>query len=93
MYGSVRWKKLRRRVLVESGFRCSECYASVSGKGQSRVDHIVPVKVDPSKAWDISNLRVLCVSCDNKRHSEKGYGVNEHYTEIQPNGEPVGGWN
>jgi 5-methylcytosine-specific restriction endonuclease McrA len=71
-YKHPRWLNLRRKALARDGWRCTVCSADVRGKGAARVDHIVPVRTDPTLAWTLSNLRTLCPSCDNKRHSEKG---------------------
>jgi 5-methylcytosine-specific restriction endonuclease McrA len=71
-YQSTEWKSLRLKALQRDGFRCRHCGVSLSGKGRSRVDHIIPRKQQPSLALEISNLQCLCPSCDNKRHNEKG---------------------
>jgi 5-methylcytosine-specific restriction endonuclease McrA len=54
----------------------------------SRVDHIKPIKEFPQFALVLSNLRVLCASCDNKRHREKGGGAPRN--EVNANGYPAG---
>ena len=71
MYRTPRWRKLRLEVLRRDAYTCVMCGASVRGKGQARVDHIRPVKIHPELAWDKTNLRTLCPTCDNRRHSEK----------------------
>ena len=65
-YNSVFWKQLREHVRRRDGGICSEC-----GEPNSwRVDHIIPrTEGGPDEP---SNLRLLCMDCDNKRHSEKG---------------------
>jgi len=80
-YGSPAWKAARRSVLIKAGYRCSACGTPVAGKGQARVDHIVPVKQRPDLALSPANLRVLCVPCDNARHAEKGGGVTRPDTD------------
>lgn len=85
-YKSKEWFKVRAQVLSLALYRCCVCGRDVRGKGNSRVDHIVPLRVDWSKRLDKSNLRVLCPSCDNKRHSEKNSNVEK--LEIDQNGFP-----
>lgn len=70
-YRSPEWAKLRLAALRRDKFQCIICGQSVRGKGRSRVDHIQTVKSSPDLAWSLSNLRTLCPSCDNARHSEK----------------------
>jgi 5-methylcytosine-specific restriction endonuclease McrA len=91
-YKSKEWQKLRAQALRlagPDGYTCSSCGKSVRGKGQSRVDHIKPRLQYPELALRLDNLRVLCPSCDNKRHSEKGRGGVEK-VEIGMDGYPSG---
>ena len=74
VYSDKRWPDLRIKTLRRFRFKCSHCGVSVQGKGKARVDHIVPVSEEPSRAFDPSNLRVLCTACDAARHHEKGLG-------------------
>jgi 5-methylcytosine-specific restriction endonuclease McrA len=71
-YRSSAWLTLRSRALRLAGWRCAWCGADVRGRGCSRVDHIRPRRDAPELALDLRNLRVLCPSCDNRRHHEKG---------------------
>jgi 5-methylcytosine-specific restriction endonuclease McrA len=74
IYQSTEWAKLRLAALRRDGWRCTICGNDLRGKGQSRVDHIEPVKKRPDLALRLDNLRCLCPSCDNQRHAEKGRG-------------------
>jgi 5-methylcytosine-specific restriction endonuclease McrA len=47
------------------------------------------VRTHPHLRLDLNNLRCLCPSCDNKRHSEKGRGGVEK-VEIGMDGYPSG---
>jgi 5-methylcytosine-specific restriction endonuclease McrA len=71
-YGSVEWKKARARALKRANYACEQCRADVRGRGRSRVDHRRTVKERPDLALEPTNLRVLCPTCDNRRHAEKG---------------------
>lgn len=73
-YKSREWQKVRVNALRRDGFRCTICGADVRAKGSNRVDHIEPVKARPDLALRLDNVRTLCASCDNMRHSEKGRG-------------------
>ena len=71
-YGSVQWKVARAIALKRARYECENCGISVRGLGKSRVDHRQTVKDKPDLAFEQSNLRVLCPTCDNRRHAEKG---------------------
>jgi len=87
-----RWPALRRAALRRDGYRCVWCGADVSGWKAARVDHIVPVRVDPSRMLDLTNLRTLCPTCDNRRHAEKGGGrPPEERVAVRVDGFPVDG--
>jgi 5-methylcytosine-specific restriction endonuclease McrA len=88
-YKSQEWKALRLAALKDCKYRCAACGRDLRGKGNSRVDHIKPVRTHPHLRLVLSNLRCLCPSCDNKRHSEKGRGGVEK-VEIGIDGYPAG---
>lgn len=97
-YGTTEWFKARSQVLKRDGYRCVICEADVHGKGKARVDHIKPKKEYPELALELANLRTLCLSCDAKRHADKGRaalikrGITPRSAERQetgPDGFPV----
>ena len=51
-----RWRALRRRVFDSFNWRCAECGAA----RRLDLDHRVPLRVAPERAWDESNLQPLC---------------------------------
>lgn len=56
-----RWRRLRRLVLGEAGWRCEAC-----GRWANEVDHIQPIGAGGER-WERDNLQALCRSC----HIEK----------------------
>ncbi len=88
-YKSREWMAARFRALHKAGHRCEHCGVSVKKKGSMRVDHIKPRKSYPELSLDQSNLQVLCASCDNKKHKEKGYKVKD-VPPVMLNGAPEG---
>jgi 5-methylcytosine-specific restriction protein A len=58
------WRKLRAVFLARNP-ACVWC-----GKAANEVDHIVPLKADPSRRLDWANLRAACSSC-HSRHGAK----------------------
>lgn len=69
---SIGWLTLRVLALQRDDFRCVICGADVSGRRQSRVDHIKPRRTHPELALSLDNLRTLCATCDSQSHREKG---------------------
>jgi len=75
-YLSKEWRAARRAALKRDGYRCVVCQTSVAGKGQARVDHIIPRRRggDPLAQ---SNLRTLCITHDAQAHRERATGATE----------------
>lgn len=71
-YDTPAWKAARRAALERDGYRCVVCGADIRGRGQSRVDHIKPLRTYPHLGLTLSNLRSLCATHDNQGHREKG---------------------
>lgn len=59
-YRTKKWRALRRKVLEQYGYKCMRC----ESVGTMHVDHIKPISKRPELALDISNLQVLCDSCN-----------------------------
>jgi len=71
-YTCKAWRQARAAAIKLCGARCAMCGVSVAGWKAARVDHIKPVRERPDLAFVPTNLRVLCATCDNRRHAEKG---------------------
>jgi 5-methylcytosine-specific restriction endonuclease McrA len=85
-YSTKEWRKTRAAIRKRDGYRCTNCGADA--RKASRVDHIIPLKVRPDLALAPSNLRTLCVPCDNARHREKGRPTAER-AEVREDGMPA----
>jgi 5-methylcytosine-specific restriction endonuclease McrA len=69
---SKRWKSVRYQAKQRDGWQCVQCCA----KGRLEVDHIQPVRTHPERAYDLTNLQTLCVSCHSRKtRIEIGLGV------------------
>jgi 5-methylcytosine-specific restriction endonuclease McrA len=88
-YNTARWQRLRLVVLSnEPG--CRYCEEQGRTTPAVDVDHIVPVKQDPSLAFEQRNLNPLCRECHNgaKRAEEaRGYRIG-----CDVDGLPLRGW-
>lgn len=69
LYNSRHWRKLSKLKLSHNPL-CEMCYNSGVLEPAVLVHHIIEVKVDYSKRFDIDNLQSLCKSCHNKIHNQ-----------------------
>ncbi|MCR9128444.1 MAG: HNH endonuclease [Alphaproteobacteria bacterium] len=58
-----RWKALRLQALRRDGWACVQCGA----RTRLEVDHRLPVRTHPERAFDLDNLQVLCA----QHHTQK----------------------
>jgi 5-methylcytosine-specific restriction endonuclease McrA len=65
-YHTAQWKTLRQMVIARERGICRQCGAH----GAWHVDHIKPRSEGGADHPD--NLRLLCATCDNRRHRDKG---------------------
>ncbi|TDH56359.1 HNH endonuclease [Dankookia rubra] len=64
-YHTKAWQQVRQAVIARDGGRCTVC----RGPGNT-VDHIREVRDGGTDA--LSNLRLMCGPCHNRRHGERG---------------------
>ena len=57
---TVEWKRIRLKVLARDAHTCAYC-----GEPANEVDHVVPLAVDRSQAYDMDNLVAACRRCNN----------------------------
>lgn len=60
---SPRWKGVRLTAKRRDGWQCVQCGA----RGRLEVDHIIPVRDAPERAYDLTNLQTLCVACHSRK--------------------------
>ncbi len=76
------WRKVRMEAILKYGKRC-QCCGTVplpSNDVKINVDHVIPRKVDPSLALELSNLQVLCNVCNHG----KGNWDTTDWREFEP---------
>jgi hypothetical protein len=66
-YASAEWKNARQVVIRDQGSVCKKCGKSIRNQLNVTVDHIKPRKKFPSLALELSNLQVLCRSCNSAK--------------------------
>jgi 5-methylcytosine-specific restriction endonuclease McrA len=70
-YLSKRWRSVRARILKLFGNKCMKC----GSENHISVDHILPRSKYPHLELDVTNLQVLCRSCNSQKgnRSRKDY--------------------
>lgn len=63
VYRDPRWRSLRARWLAAHP-ACARCGARGP---RLHVDHVVPVRLAPRRAFDATNLQTLCPSCHRRK--------------------------
>ena len=64
---SKAWPALREAAFSVFGHTCKACGAKVAQGIKLHVDHIKPIRDYPELALDLSNLQVLCETCNMKK--------------------------
>ena len=90
-YDTVTWRTLRRQIVARDGHRCTVCGTRL-GKGETRVDHIQPMKQAPHLALVASNLRTLCAACDNRIRNRQMHGARHGHDERGWPRDPTHSW-
>lgn len=83
-YKSAEWIKIKKEVLNIYGCMCMKCHAIDT---ELHVDHIKPRSLHPHLELEISNLQVLCKSCNelksNKNEADYRPSDIHSWKEIQ----------
>ncbi|WP_209660476.1 HNH endonuclease signature motif containing protein [Acetoanaerobium pronyense] len=69
-YKSKAWTKTRQVRLIKDSKLCQDCLSEKKITIADTVHHIIEVKDNWAKRFDIDNLISLCHSCHNKRHKK-----------------------
>lgn len=71
VYHSSRWRKLRLQVLLRDDYVCQECRRNSLYTLADVVDHIIELRDDMGRAYDLSNLESLCHACHNSKTKDE----------------------
>ncbi|ABQ23670.1 HNH endonuclease [Clostridium kluyveri] len=71
IYKSRRWQRVRKIVLIRDNYLCQPCLRRGLIKEANTVHHIVELRKDLSKAFELDNLESICPACHNKEHPER----------------------
>lgn len=78
IYHTARWKKARKTVLIRDSYLCQECLRRGLIIQANIVHHIIPLRDDINKAFDLDNLESICPACHNKEHPERSGGKKKN---------------
>lgn len=67
---SYEWKKVRYEALKVNDGRCCLCGISANDGAILNVDHIKPRRTHPQLALTVSNLQVLCGTCNHGKGND-----------------------
>ncbi|MCD2252720.1 HNH endonuclease [Listeria marthii] len=67
LYSSKRWRNVRLQALKRDLFLC-QCCKQQEG---NIVHHIIHLRADLTKAYELSNLETVCASCHSQLHPER----------------------
>ena len=70
-YADTRWRKLSEQAKRRDDYMCQKCLSKGIYTIGNVADHIIEVKDDWDRRWDISNLQTLCVKCHNRKTREE----------------------
>lgn len=71
---TVKWNKSKREELKAIDPLCRSCKTNQGVE----IHHIVPIHQDSSKAFDDSNVTLLCTECHNQEHVVQGWQGNTY---------------
>jgi 5-methylcytosine-specific restriction endonuclease McrA len=71
VYADKRWIELRDAKRAEANWECEECLKKGKHRVADEVHHIVPIEVDITKAYDYTNLILVCKKCHREKHKKE----------------------
>ena len=66
VYGTTKWEKLREKALLRDLYTCQLC-----GAQADEVHHVISLRENSSKAFDLNNLLSVCHDCHFAIHTNK----------------------
>ena len=76
-YKSMKWKKIRAKVLRRDEYLCRECKRYGKTTLATTVHHIKPASKYPEIRFNINNLYSCCANCHNTFHDRNTDGLTD----------------
>lgn len=86
LYGTTRWRKMRKRQLKAEPL-CAYCLRSGVSKSATVADHIKPHRGDSKLFFDPSNLQSLCACCHNS--AKQAEEIHGYHSMVDADGYPI----
>lgn len=77
--GLIEWRNWREYIFKRDSYRCIDC----GGGGYLEPHHIIPIRVDPNKAFDVNNGITLCQPCHKKTYGKELELAKTYFSLIQ----------
>jgi 5-methylcytosine-specific restriction endonuclease McrA len=84
VYDSAAWRRVQPKVLERDGRWCQLRYAKCTGVATT-VDHIIRPEDAPELAFEMSNLRAACRSCNTARRNKMRAAWARRYEQQHSN--------
>jgi hypothetical protein len=74
-YQSPEWRAAKAQVFARDDHICRICFDMGSSENPLHVDHIKPRSKYPDLALDLSNLQILCATCNSRKGDRDYHGI------------------
>lgn len=71
IYNSTKWKLVRGEAILRDEFLCQPCKRNGVETLAEEVHHVIELKDDITKAYELDNLESTCHTCHMKEHKGK----------------------
>lgn len=82
VYQTAQWRRLRIQALDKMPL-CMCCKRHGATTPTIDIDHIIPIRLDPSLSYVLSNLQGMCKSCHSMKTQHENKGVIYDYTRAR----------
>ena len=66
-YASPEWQHLRQKIINSHKNICKNCGKTITEKNDITIDHILPRSKFPENELEMSNMQILCRSCNSSK--------------------------
>ncbi|MDY7044047.1 HNH endonuclease [Virgibacillus sp. M23] len=73
-YKSSKWQRVRALAMARDNGLCQRCLKQGSIRQAQVVHHLIEVKDDWSRRYDLENLESVCHACHNQEHKKRPPG-------------------
>lgn len=86
IYKTIKWQRVRLKVLRRDYGLCQECRRNGQVKPGNEVDHIIELTNDNVKddaiVYGLGNLQTLCFECHRRKHGQEPSGLVDYINPV-----------